>query len=41
VQDFKPKESFAMNYPVLLKEITERIRQGQFRAVNAKLLALY
>jgi predicted nuclease of restriction endonuclease-like (RecB) superfamily len=33
-----------MNYPALLNEITERIRQGQFRAtmaVNAELLALY
>jgi predicted nuclease of restriction endonuclease-like (RecB) superfamily len=33
-----------MDYPALLKEITERIRQGQFRAimaVNAELLALY
>jgi predicted nuclease of restriction endonuclease-like (RecB) superfamily len=33
-----------MNYPALLKEITERIRQGQFRAtmaVNAELLSLY
>lgn len=33
-----------MNYPALLKEITDRIRQGQLRAsmaVNAELLALY
>jgi hypothetical protein len=33
-----------MDYPTLLKEITARIRQGQFRAtmaVNAELLALY
>lgn len=33
-----------MNYPVLLKEITDRIRQGQLRAsmaVNVELLALY
>lgn len=33
-----------MDYPALLNEITERIRQGQFRAtmaVNAELLALY
>jgi predicted nuclease of restriction endonuclease-like (RecB) superfamily len=37
-------QRFAMNYPVLLKEITDRIRQGQLRAsmaVNAELLALY
>jgi predicted nuclease of restriction endonuclease-like (RecB) superfamily len=33
-----------MNYPALLEEITDRIRQGRFRAtmaVNAELLALY
>ena len=33
-----------MNYPALLKEITDRIRQGQLRAsmaVNVELLALY
>jgi hypothetical protein len=33
-----------MDYPALLKEITERIRQGQLRAamaVNAELPALY
>jgi len=33
-----------MNYPALLKEITDRIRQGQFRAVmaaNVELLLLY
>jgi hypothetical protein len=33
-----------MNYPALLNEITDRIRQGQLRAgmaVNVELLALY
>ena len=33
-----------MNYPALLKKITDRIRQGQLRAslaVNVELLSLY